>query len=295
MGPNPMQKVKRNAIIIGIFVGLAVGVVLAIAAYFILGGSFGVQTTGGTVASVMVLNRNIKSGETIQATDLVETKVASTAVPADATTLTAGTIATAKIDLSQGTILTVSMLNAEDTAILDDLRLQEYNMIALPSTLATGNYIDIRLQLPNGADYIVVSKKKVLNCNATTVWLNMREEEIEILSNAIIEYYIMSGSKLYATTYTEPGLQKPSTGTYVPNSAVVALINSNPNITSLINSERYSEALKSIRNNNINAEISKYSENDKDITNIETKIQEEIKNIQQARQAYFSQLNAGAY
>ena len=55
--------------------------------------------------------------------------------------------------------------------------------------------------MPNGGDYIVVSKKQVLKCDSTNISLNMYEEEIDIMSNAIIEYYIMPGSKLYATTY----------------------------------------------------------------------------------------------
>ena len=50
----------------------------------------------------------------------------------------------------------------EDIKTLDDLRKQEYNMLVLPSQLATGEYIDIRLALPTGQDYVVLGKKKVL-------------------------------------------------------------------------------------------------------------------------------------
>ena len=44
----------------------------------------------------------------------------------------------------------------------------------------------------------------------------MSESEIEILSNAIIESYIIDGAKLYATTYTSPASQTASKCTYVP-------------------------------------------------------------------------------
>ena len=174
-----------------------------------------------------------------------------------------------------------------------DLREQEYNMITLPTQLSVGEFIDIRLQLPNGGDYIVVSKKQVLNCNANTIWLNMYEEEIELMSNAIIEYYIMAGSKLYATTYVEPGLQTAAIGTYVPNHTVTELINRNPNIKSHINSERYSEALKAIRNEHVNPTVNGYG--DSAMENVEENIQKEIKALKQSREAYFGALNSVNY
>jgi hypothetical protein len=163
-------------------------------------------------------------------------------------------------------------------------------LIALPSKLAVGDFIDIRLQLPNGGDYIVVPKKEVVNCTSSTVWLNMYEEEIELMSNAIIEYYIMAGSKLYATIYTDPGLQAAAVGTYVPNSSVASLISNNPNIKSYINTDRYAESLKSIRNSYIDSAVNQYS--DSAITNIEANIQEEIKTLKEAREEYFGALNA---
>ena len=120
----------------------------------------------------------------------------------------------------------------------------------------------------------------------------MKEDEILTMSNAIIEYYIMAGSKLYATTYTEPGLQSASIPTYCPNSEVVALINGNKNITTqIVDGEgRFSEALKNIRNNTINKELNKYSESS--LVNIESNLQQEIKELQESRESYFGALNS---
>ena len=124
----------------------------------------------------------------------------------------------------------------------------------------------------------------------TLISLGLNEEEIELMGNAIIEYYIMTGSKLYATRYVEPGLQTAAIGTYVPNATVASLISSNPNITGVINSERYSDALKAIRNNNIKVEVDKYS--DTALENIEEKMQEEIKTLRESREKYFGVLNS---
>ena len=287
MGVNPMQKMKRNSTLTGLIIGLVIGLILCVFLYMFLTSSSGAIVKGDTV-SVCVLNTTVKSGGVISLAN-VSTKVMSVEnVPADAVTVTSDVVA--KIDLSAGTILTAGMLNTTSTTLTNDLREQEYNMITLPTTLMAGDFIDIRLQLPNGGDYIVVSKKQVLNCNSTTVWLNMYEEEIELMSNAIIEYYIMAGSKLYATTYTEPGLQTAAVGTYVPNSTVSALIASNPNITSYINSDRYADKLKEIRNNHINAAVNSYSEDA--ISNIESNMKDEIETLKQSRVAYFGTLNA---
>jgi len=291
MVANPMQKMKRNSTLTGLIIGLVIGLILCVFVYLFL-----TQTSGtgvikkGEAITVCVLNKTVKSGTTITEADFITKNVDKDSAPADVTMQVINGVA--KIDLSAGTILGTSMLNTSSETLTSDLREQEYNMIILPSQLAAGDFIDIRLQLPNGGDYIVISKKQVQKCNASTVWLQMKEDEILTMSNAIIEYYIMAGSKLYATTYTEPGIQPASIPTYCPNSEVVALINGNKNITTqIIDGEgRFSEALKNIRNNTINKELNKYSESS--LTNIESSLQEEIKALQESRESYFGALNS---
>lgn len=290
MGANPMQKMKRNSILIGLVIGLVVGLIMCVILYLFLSSSNIGSSSKGEIVSVCALNKTIKAGTTITSADLTYKKVNATDVPSDTTNQVIDGIA--KIDLTSGTILTKSMITASEETIKDDVREQEYSMLALPSKLNKDDFIDIRLQLPNGADYIVISKKQVQECNASTIWLNMNEEEIELMSNAIIEYYIMKGSKLYATVYTEPGIQTASVGTYVPNASVSTLISSNPNVKNYINQERYSDALKAIRNNNITSSLNQYSEDA--IKNIEENIQEEIKTLKQTRESYFGALNSAS-
>lgn len=288
MGTNPMQKMKRNSTLTGLIIGLLIGLVLCVLLYMFLTGP-GKNMTKGEVRTVYVLGATVKSGETISLANVATKTMSVQDIPTDAVSISQDVIA--KIDLTPGTILTAGMLNLPDEArVTDDLRKQEYNMISLPTNLNVGEFIDVRLQLPNGGDYIVVSKKKVLNCNASTIWLEMYEEEIELMSNAIIEYYIMAGSKLYATTYTDPGLQTAAVGTYVPNATVSSLISANPNIKSYINETRYADNLKAIRNTHINSAVNQYSENA--ITNIEENMKEEIETLKESREAYFGALNA---
>ena len=115
----------------------------------------------------------------------------------------------------------------------DDLRKVEYNVLTLPSQLQTGEYIDVRLALPSGQDYIVVSKKQVEIPQvsgvdvADTIWLKLTEDEIITMNNAIVDSARALGSVLKVTIYTEAGTQEAATPTYVPSKEVAELIRNN--------------------------------------------------------------------
>ena len=136
----------------------------------------------------------------------------------------------ARIAIAANTPLTTEMVKATDDIVANDVRLEEYNMVTLPSTLEIGEYIDIRLTLPGGQDYVVISKKEVKNCDLSTIWLEVSEDEIVTMNNAIIESYIMKGANLYAVRYVEPGMQTASIPTYPVSAAVSSAMTNNPNI-----------------------------------------------------------------
>ncbi len=143
-----------------------------------------------------------------------------------------------KIDIKANTVVSASMFTKAEEQISNDLREQEYNMITLPVNLEDKDTIDIRLRLPNGADYIVLTKKNVtIPKNADgymtdTIILKCSEAETMTMSAAIVDTYQMleAGAKLYAVKYTDPGLQETATATYLPSGAVMQLISTNPNI-----------------------------------------------------------------
>ena len=140
-----------------------------------------------------------------------------------------------KIALGKGTVIIPNMVTVFSEQTSNDLREQEYNMIALPSDLRTDDTVDVRLRLPNGADYVVLSKKKVKvpsaggNQSYSTVSLNLNETEILTMSAAIIDSYKIQGSKIYINKYTDPGLQKASTSTYIPSEDALRVIEKDPN------------------------------------------------------------------
>jgi len=133
-----------------------------------------------------------------------------------------------KIELRANTPLVSSML-FEEGLVPRDLRLQEFNVIQLPTNLQKGQYVDVRINFPTGQDYIVLSKKKVQELSGNIVWYTMDEREILMASSAIIDAYLQ-GAKLYALAYVDPGMQEAAIPNYPPNPKVLDLMETDPNI-----------------------------------------------------------------
>lgn len=200
----------------------------------------------------------------------------------------------AKVNMNANTLITTDLISRGDSVVQDDVRKQEYNVVILPIDLTTGDYIDIRLMLPNGQDFIVVSKKEVEipvvgdTDSLDTIWVNLSEDEILHMSSAIIDAAKINGAKLYATKYTEPGMQNAATPTYVVSAEASALLQSDPNVLeSAMESirNRYNVAL---RNDYINNVIS--SQADQADTNLQTNMEESITKSLEARQDYLDSL-----
>ena len=200
----------------------------------------------------------------------------------------------AKVDMNANTLITTDLISRGDSVVQDDVRKQEYNVVILPIDLATGDYIDIRLMLPNGQDFIVVSKKEVEipvvgeTDSLDTIWINLSEDEILHMSSAIVDAAKINGAKLYATKYTEPGMQNAATPTYVVSAESSALLQSDPNVLESAMEairNRYNVALRNdYINNVINSNI------DQADTNLQTNMEESITKSLEARQDYLDSL-----
>ena len=204
----------------------------------------------------------------------------------------------AKVDMKANTIITKELIAKGDNTIANDVRRQEYNTFVLPMDLTTGDYVDIRLMLPTGQDYIVISKKEVEvpvvgGAESTdTVWLKLGEDEILTVSSAIVDAYRIMGSKLYLTKYTEAGMQKAATPTYVATSETINLIAKDPNILSKASDElnkRYNQiGNREIRENYINRAVEASGEEGE--SNVKTKMEESITTTQDSRRKYLESL-----
>lgn len=294
MVTNPMQRKARNSVLLGVVIGLLIGAVIIVFLFLQLKNLQDEKTTKEQATrTVYVLKNDVKSGTAITMSMLETQAVPQSVIPTDFISpvdITENTIA--KIDLTKGTVLSRATISESNEKQTSDLREQQYNMVVLPQNLDIDKYIDIRLRLPNGQDYIVVSKKRIKQITADTIWVNMYEEETLAMSNAIVEAYIVPGSILYATTYVEPGNQANATPTYRPSNEVISLINTDSNITNEARNKlnaAYSGGI-SDRRQEIQNQVNQYAEEAQD--NVESKVQDEITKAQEARKEYFDSLNA---
>ena len=202
----------------------------------------------------------------------------------------------AKVNMNKNSVVTIDMISKSDEKTTDDLRKVEYNMLVLPTQIETGEYIDVRLSLPSGQDYIVVSKKQVeipqINGvdSADTIWLKLSEEEIITMNNAIVDAYRSIGATLKVVTYTEAGIQNAATPTYVPKGEVMELINADPNIVQTAKNaliQRYNSEQGIVRGN-INSTINNSGADGEE--NLKTKIEESVTNSKETRKEYLDSL-----
>lgn len=295
MAMNPMQKKARTSFLLGMFLTLVItGIIIGLLIFRLA--QINKAQSEITYQKVFVLNQNVLSGDNIQGMGTlqdVETKlVPSNAIKATDIAQYVTEKSSAKIELRKGTILTTDMINKEGVETTSDVRLQEYNMVILPSQLQNGEFVDIRLRLPSGEDYIVLSRKYIEQTNNDTIWISVAEEEILTMSNAIVEAYIMEGSLLYATTYIDAGMQNAATPTYVATQEVINLMSADPNITTTAYNalaQRYNT--ESVRSQRAVINSAKNGYSNDDIINIEKNIADEIERKKAARQEFVDSLS----
>ncbi|CDA16598.1 MAG TPA: SAF domain-containing protein [Clostridiaceae bacterium] len=298
MAKNPMQRKARNSFILGMFITLIItGSIIGLLVFKLININKENKEKEQGLKNAYVLVTDIKSGDSIKLENLKKVDIETNIIPSNAITLSQieeNTIA--KIDLKTGTILSSDMITNSDDKTTNDTRVQEYNMILLPSQINTNEYVDIRLRLPSGLDYIVVSKKKieipqVLGvASESTFSVKLNESETQTMSSAIVESYIMEGSILYVAKYVEPGIQGSSVPTYVPSTAVQEAIRQNSNITvearnALVT--RFNESITT--RNSINSVLNTY--NDKSKENVEKSVEEEVNKAMQERKKYLDALS----
>ncbi len=296
---NPMQKKSRNSFILGVLVTLVImGLVVALLLMQIMKLKEAENERNSSLVSVSVLNSDVKSGDAVDGSMFKTVQADKSTVPTDAikaSSLDENTIA--KIDLKKGTVLTDAMVTATDENVTNDLRIQEYNMINIQSQITSNDYVDIRLRMPSGLDYVVVSKKKVEVPqidgidSVNTIWVKLTEEETLAMSNAIVEAYQMDGSYLYTTKYVEPGTQGKATPTYVPSQEVINLVQSDPNIVQEAKNAmitRYNTYAGQIRNS-INGELNRVESDDR-TDGISSGVSKEVSTRQEQRQSYLDAL-----
>lgn len=312
MAVNPMQRKANNSFLLGVVITLLItGGIIALLLIQLSNLNKQIEEETAKKQYAYVIVEEVKSGTEIQAhqvqgveisldssSDVIyssKTKDSEGNDIADSTGSLLPSGLKAKVDLHPGTVVT-SDITYEDEVLAADVRKQEYNIITLPTQLMTGEYVDIRLRLPNGSDYIVVSHKQVTiptingvdseNC----IWLDLDEVEILNMSSAIVEAYKMNGAKIYATRYIEAGMQEAATITYLPSDEVIALMARDPNAVQTAKNALFERNNNNAEKQVIRNPINSAKNNEKANDNLEQGVQSEIEGLLEERQKYLESL-----
>lgn len=312
MAVNPMQRKANNSFLIGVVVTLLItGLIIAVLLMQLSKIKKEIAAQEAQIVYGYVIIEDVKSGTEIEAhhvqgveigagvqSDIVyssKTKDIEGNNTADQTGALLPTGLKAKVDLHAGTVLT-SDLTYEDELVAADVRKQEYNVIEIPSQLQSGEYIDVRLRLPNGQDLIVVSHKEVEIPTIAGVdsekciWIQLDELEILNMSSAIVETYRMNGAKLYATRYVEAGMQESAQITYLPSDEVIALMNKDPNIVQEAKNKLFTRYNDNSQKNVIRNPINSLKNHEDAEDNLTERVDAEIESLQEEREKYLESL-----
>lgn len=209
IGMNQIKKRLIHGILIGLGVGIVgIIIVLVVTNSIIKGYEEGTSEKFNQqyMTQVVTFNRDVIQGETVTA-DMIQTaNIPLTTLPMGAYTNSGALVGqVVKYNVPRNVAIISSML--ANYIVGADVRIQEINAIVLPSDLSIGEYVDIRLMMPSGIEYIVLAQKQVDDIVGDTIKLDLSEEEILTLNGAIVDSYLTDGSKLYAVKYTDPTTQ----------------------------------------------------------------------------------------
>jgi len=201
----------RKRLIYGIAIGAGIGVI-GIVAVLIWAISVVNSYKDGTnkdyianhTTEIVTLSKDVIQGETITDEMLTKARVHKSAAPTDAAGYeVVGMIAKYNIPAN---IPLVSDMFGEQIVTVDE-RIQEISSVMLPTGLMEGEYIDIKIKMASGLEYVVLPQIKIEKIFGTTVWMHLDEEELYLLNSAIVDTYLNEGVVLYGVRYVDPTTQ----------------------------------------------------------------------------------------
>lgn len=160
-----------------------------------------------------------------------------------------------RIDLKAGTLLLKNLV--VDDPIKDNERLYDVVLDEIPIGLNKNDYVDIRVSMPFGEDFIAMSKKRVYDIYGNILKLKVDEKDLHVYNSMLIDKILYPGTRIYAVTYVEPGTQKAALDYYPVSRNVFSVLVSDPNLLEKVKQDMISKrgSLESSLKSAINPQI----------------------------------------
>lgn len=208
IGMNQIRKRLIYGILIGAGVGV-IGIIITLVWSISVVNSYKEGTNEDYIANytteVVMLNRDVIQGETITEDMLTSARVHVSSSPANLIGYGAvGQIA--KYNIPANMPLVSEMVGMEIVTV--DERIHEVSGITLPSDLLEGEYVDIKIKMASGLEYVVIPQIKIRKITGNTIELYLNEEDLYYLNSAFVDVYLADGAaELYAVKYVDPASQ----------------------------------------------------------------------------------------
>ena len=187
---------------------------------------------------VAVLATDVVKGKIVEEADITYVEIPESAANlclrdfSELTPQSPGETIYYKSDLSAGTFLTKDCFYNE--VLTSDLRYYDIVTHQNPIGLEADSYVDIRIQLPMGDDYVGLSHKRIIQLNSGVLKLILNEEEIHIYNSMLVDSMLYPGTQIYAVEYVEGGIQDAAIAFYPVSSTIYSVAESDPNLLSAI-------------------------------------------------------------
>ncbi len=186
----------------------------------------------GELVPAYTVNADVPSGKKVEESDLdlIEVPMSmSTNLVSDIDELVGKYY---KLGLTAGTVITTDCLYEEQ--LTDDLRLFDVVTHTNPIGLEAGSFVDIRIQMPMGEDYIAIPHRKVMQINTGILKVAVTENDIHTYNSMLVDSIIYPGTQIYAVEYLEGGIQKPAESYYPSATNILAIAQKDPNLLTAI-------------------------------------------------------------
>lgn len=186
----------------------------------------------GELVPAYTVNANVPSGKKVEEADLqlIEVPVSmSTNLITDIEEIVGKYY---KLGLTAGSVITSDSIYEEQ--LTDDLRLFDVVTHTNPIGLKEGSFVDIRIQMPMGEDYVAIPHRKVMQINTGVLKVAITENDIHTYNSMLVDSIIYPGTQIYAVEYLEGGIQKPAEAYYPAATNVVAIAQKDPNLLNAI-------------------------------------------------------------
>lgn len=240
----------------------------------------------GTFTDVYTIKASVKMGQEIKEDDLILQTVPTSTVPANVVTDKGSLVGNYyRIGLEPGITLTSDFISVEEYE--GSVYERDVFLDSLPVGTQVGDYIDIRVVLPGGEEFVVFSHKRVNARYENAVKMKFDEAQLWLYTSMMVDKSIYKeyGMKIYATKYVDPGAHDKTIAYYPVRKEVMDIANVNRNLSTKQKKNMYNENLR----NSIDAKLKYYSDElNEDSSKIASGWSDEESRYNQAEQYYQS-------